>query len=153
MEDLKNIIPSANEDEEAFSEQTKEAQATEVDEEDSRKEYTEKDYGELEKSDIAELKSAFPELRELDSITELKNPLRYGALRDLGLTPIEAYLASEGIKRRPVYNNRSHLSGSVPTQSYSSYIGMTRAELDGAKEIFSDLSDAEIQKLYKKVTR
>lgn len=111
------------------------------------------DYGELERRDLSELKASFPELSELESITELKNPLRYGALRDLGLSPIEAYLASEGVSRRSRYNNRSHLLGSVPAESYGNYIGMTRAELDNAKEIFGDLSDSEIQRLYKKVTR
>ena len=111
------------------------------------------DYGELERRDVSELKASFPELSELESITELKNPLRYGALRDLGLSPVEAYLATEGVSRRSRYNNRSHLSGSVPAESYGNYIGMTRAELDGAKEIFGDLSDTEIQRLYKKVTR
>ena len=111
------------------------------------------DYRALELADIEELKSTFGELREIQSITELKNPLRYGALRDLGLTATEAYLASEGPRRRTAYNNRSHLSSAVPAESYGSYIGMTRAELDGAKQIFGDLSDAEIQRLYKKVTR
>ena len=111
------------------------------------------DYESLERSDVAELKEAFPELSQASSLSVLKNPLRYGALRDLGLTPIEAYLASEGIKPRPVYNNRSHLCGSVPAQSYGNYLGMSRAELDDAKQIFGDLSDHEIQRLYKKVTR
>ena len=153
MEDLKDLTHSAEDEvilpEEQIEEKIPGAEEDTTEENDG----SEVDYGELEKADIAELKSSFPELRELGSITELKNPLRYGALRDLGLSPVEAYLATEGLKRRPVYNNRSHLSGSVPTQSYGSYIGMTRAELDGAKEIFGDLSDAEIQKLYKKVTR
>ena len=54
---------------------------------------SETDYERLEREDIAELCREFPELK-IDSLTELDNPLRYGALRDMGLTPTEAYLAT-----------------------------------------------------------
>ena len=111
------------------------------------------DYSEVEKADVAELKSTFPELEELNSITELKNPMRYAALRDLGLSPKEAYLATEETRRPARYNNRSHLVGAVPAQSYGNYLSMTKNELESARQIFGDLSDAELQRLYKKVTK
>ena len=101
-------------------------------------------------ADLAELKSLFPELAMLKSITMLDDPLRYGALRDLGLSPSEAYLAT--CKRRR-YDNRSHLTGLVPRSAAGSVYGMSASELESARELFGSLSDSEIQKLYKKVTR
>jgi len=109
------------------------------------------DYGELAKADMEELRSIFPNLYDKSSITELDNPLRYAALRDLGLTPKEAYLAtSEPIQK---YDNRSHLKSSVPRSASAPTDILTRGELEAARELFSGLSDREIQKLYKKVIR
>jgi hypothetical protein len=101
--------------------------------------------------DVEELKREFAELSELDDITELSNPTRYAALRDLGLTPREAFLATSA----PVikYDNRSHLSGAVPRRAGSASDMLGAGELMAARELFADLSDREIQKLYKKVSR
>lgn len=109
------------------------------------------DYGEIEKQDLEELRSLFPHLKNIESVTELQNPLRYAALRDLGLTPREAYMAtSEPIHR---YDNRSHLRSSVPKGATTPIGILTSSELEAARELFSGLSDREIQKLYKKVSR
>lgn len=108
------------------------------------------DYAQLAKEDLIALKSEFPELEALGDISELNNPLRYAALRDLGLTPSEAYLATA--KRAPKRDNRSHLSA-IGTASYSQQSTMNDAEMAAARELFSDISDAEIRKLYKKVTK
>ena len=91
-----------------------------------------------------------PELSELGDISELNNPLRYAALRDLGLSPAEAYLATA--KRSPRRDNRSHLSA-IRTVSYAPQGSMSESELIAAREIFTDISDAEIRKLYKKVNK
>ena len=58
--------------------------------------------------DIRTLREGFPELSELESITQLKNPTRYAALRDLGLSAEEAYLATSPRPRQP--DNRAHLT-------------------------------------------
>jgi hypothetical protein len=117
---------------------------------DSEKEDVEIDYAELVREDLRALKGAFPELATLRDISELENPLRYAALRDLGLSCEEAYLATT--KRRVISDNRSHLLGGVPRAAKSPRGTMSDRELSGAREIFSDLSDAEIRNLYKKVT-
>ncbi len=109
-----------------------------------------KDYAAVVAADIAELSQEFVELKNLSDITELENPLRYAALRDLGLSAAEAYLATT--KNRHKADNRSHLFGmpmvsSVPSDS------MPDRELEAAREIFADISDSQIRKLYKKVTR
>ena len=107
------------------------------------------DYSKIVEEDLRTLKSEFPELSSMRDIYELKNPIRYGALRDLGLTAKEAYLASGG--RRTVSDNRAHLHSSVPKSAISPLGEIPRKELEMARELFSDLSDGEIQKLYRKV--
>lgn len=47
----------------------------------------------------------------------------------------------------------SHLTGSVPRRVETPRGVMTKAEMREARELFSDLSDAEIHRLYKKVTQ
>ena len=100
--------------------------------------------------DVTHLRSVFPELQQLEDVSELNNSARYSELRSLGLTPEEAYLATK--KREAVYDNRSHLVSAVPAAAHSPR-GMSGRELGVARELFSDLSDSEIQKLYQKVTR
>ena len=114
------------------------------------KENEDTDYKELLKADMLELSGEFSPGKEMD-ISDLKNPIRYGALRDLGLTPKEAYLASGG--RKEIADNRSHLSSSVPKKFSSHFSEMPRAELDAARELFGELSDTQIRNLYKKVTQ
>lgn len=107
------------------------------------------DYAALARADARELRGEFPELSSLSSITELDDPIRYGALRDLGLTPAEAYLAT---KKRRESDNRSHLR---PTRSVARGAAplMTEAEMSAARELFSGISDSEIRQLYKRVTK
>ena len=107
------------------------------------------DYETLMKEDIAELKSEFSELYGVRDISELDNPLRYAALRDLGLTPKEAYLATRKTRRE---DNRSHLYSSAAIRA-SREGSIPESELNAARELFSDMSDGEIRKLYKKVTK
>lgn len=101
--------------------------------------------------DLNELRESFPELSEINSVTELKNPTRYAALRDLGLSAEEAYLATNG--RVAKGDNRSHLTSGVPASARIPASGMSRAQMEDARELFRDLSDTEIQKLYQKVTK
>ena len=105
------------------------------------------DYAVLAMRDLAELAEIFPEVRAKRSITELSNPLRYAALRDLGLTPKEAYLATED---RRVADNRAHLTSRVPSSARAG-ASLSGRELDMARELFSGLTEREIQRLYKKV--
>ena len=101
--------------------------------------------------DLKELREEFPELSELCSITELTNPVRYAELRDLGLSPAEAYILTS--RRKQIYDNRSHLTATVPTAAKSPGSGMSARELEEARQLFGDISDSEIYKLYKKVTK
>lgn len=106
------------------------------------------DYERVIREDLAELRSAFSELGNITSITELPNPMRYAALRDLGLTAREAYLATS---ERRTKDNRSHLSSAVPGGIGTPRSNMTRSELESARELFPGLRDGELIGLYKKV--
>ena len=98
--------------------------------------------------DISELKKEFGELINIERISDLQNPTRYAALRDLGLTPTEAYLATQA----PRSAGKSHLTSSVPRTAKPSVGAMSKEALREAREIFYDMDDGEIQRLYKKVT-
>lgn len=109
------------------------------------------DYARLAEEDMKYLISVFPHLEGKKSVAELDNPLRYAALRDLGLSPIEAYLATN--HRVRAYDNRSHLQSSVPLRATAPAELMGSRELEAARELFAGLSDREIQRLYKKVSK
>lgn len=109
------------------------------------------DYAALAVSDMKELIALFPHLEGKTSVSELENPLRYAALRDLGLTPREAYLATAS--HTPAHDNRSHLRSAVPRGAGAMGATMSARELEDARELFSGLSDSEIHKLYKRVTK
>ena len=150
-EAISNMVPE--EDQEELSEEI--YCASEDCTEDPTEEITQKieaDEAEsITDADLRELKEEFPELCELESITELSNPIRYAALRELGLSPAEAYILTS--RRRNVYDTRSHLKPSVPVTAKSPSMGMSSRELQEMRNIFGDMSDSEIHKLYKKVTK
>ena len=108
-------------------------------------------YAALAEEDMRYLITLFPHLEGKKSVAELDNPLRYAALRDLGLSPTEAYLATN-YKPRP-YDNRSHLQSAVPRRASSASELLSTHELEAARELFAGLSDREIQRLYKKVSK
>ena len=108
------------------------------------------DYEALIESDLDTLRAEFPELKGIKDITDLNNPLRYAALRDLGLSPEEAYLATA---KRRAQDTRAHLRSAHGKNAGASIGMMSQHELSAARDLFPGLSDAEIQRLYKKVTK
>ena len=106
-------------------------------------------YRRLAESDLLEIKREFIDASELSDITELDNPGRFCELRELGLSPKEAYLATQ----RKRADTRSHLKSRVPTPASAPKLALTQKELESARELFAGISDAEIQQLYKKVSR
>ena len=108
-------------------------------------------YSSLAEEDIKALRNSFSELKDLKDLTELDNPVRFAKLRDLGYSAVEAYL--ESTKRKRFADNRSHLHASIPMSRSKPGTSLSREELLVARELFPDASDAEIQKLYRSVTR
>ena len=109
------------------------------------------DYAALAAEDLAELKAQFPMLKTLSSLASLPDPVRYAELRDMGLSPKEAYLATGGTARRKS-DNRAHLLSAVPRASALASNLPSSEEMAEARRIFSNLSDAQIHRLYKRVT-
>ena len=118
--------------------------------EDTESEDAEVDYEDIIRQDLDALRAEFPELASITEITQLHNPLRYAALRDMGLTAAEAYKATS--PRQKPRDNRAHLTAAMPRAGVNRYGGMTKREMDSARELFEGLSDSEIQALYKSVT-
>ena len=98
-------------------------------------------------AELTALKKGFPELSGIDSLSALKDPEKYERFRRMGLTPSEAYMASgehrlatRGIPSSPI---------SVTRRAE----GIPDRQLRMAREIFTGLTDVEIQALYKRVTK
>ena len=85
-----------------------------------------------------------------ENAEEYCNTERYLELKALGLTSEEAFAATA--KRRVSHDSRSHLSSSIGRSGTGSFQRMPEHELRSAREIFSGMNDAEIRRLYKKVT-
>ena len=109
------------------------------------------DYAALAAEDLADLKAQFPALKSLPSLAALSDPVRYAELREMGLSPKEAYLAIGGTARRRS-DNRAHLLSAGPRASALANGLPSNAEMAEARRLFSNLSDAQIHRLYKKVT-
>ncbi len=111
------------------------------------------DYEERAASDLSEIKQAFPELRNLKSLTELSSLTRYGELREAGLSAVEAAAATQYERlRRPREDTRAHLSSSVPRHTSPTGSRISMGELSAARELFPSLSDREIEALYKRAS-
>ena len=108
------------------------------------------DYEALIASDVDALKAEFPELKGINDITDLNNPLRYAALRDLGLSPAEAYMATA---KRRTQDTRAHLRRAHGRNAAAAMGMMSQYELATARELFPSMSDSELQRLYKKVNK
>ena len=98
---------------------------------------------------LTELCESYPELTP-ENAAALCNLERYRELRALGLSVEEAYRATS--KKKPMPDNRAHLSVSVGGGGAPASHGISEPELRSAREIFSGMSDAEIRRLYKRVT-
>ena len=141
---------SLPDDEDAKSELIKSGEETLPEDSDAAAVSETVDYEALIAEDLDTLRAEFPELRGIKDITYLNNPLRYAALRDLGLTPEEAYMATA---KRRAQDTRAHLKSAHGRNAAASMGMMSQPELTMARDIFPGLSDAELQRLYKRVTK
>lgn len=110
-------------------------------------------------ADLAELHAAFPDTRQYTDIRKIPNIKRFGELRDLGLSPKEAYSAAnpdsvrtqvaDAVKKQSLQDTKKHLRSAVPKGSKDTAPKMTKNELSQWRDIFPDLSDKEILQLYR----
>ena len=113
------------------------------------------DYAAMAREDLTVLTAEVAELAGITSLSALPDPARYGELRELGLTPAEAYYATAGGRqKRPTEASRAHLGASVGRAAATAGIRPTAAELAEARDLFPSLTDREIEALYRRaVTR
>lgn len=115
------------------------------------------DYAAMEAADLAELQKRYPDIK-LNSLRELKNLGRYGELRDMGLSAAEAFTATnaEMIERRAEETgaaraaSKAHMKTAAKKSGGTNEPQMTEEELNIARDFFPDMSDEQIQKVYKK---
>ena len=110
-------------------------------------------------SDFAEIQREFPETRGLKSLREIENLAKFGRFRDLGLSPKEAYAAANpdsvrksvaaATKQQALNETKAHLKSAVPAGSKDDGISISKKELKEWRDLFPNLSDKEISKLYK----
>ena len=107
------------------------------------------DYAALAARDLGEIKRLAPALAGLSPLAELPNALRYAALRDAGLSVEEALHAACHAYLAPrAADNRAHLRSAVPIGAAGTPSRMTAAEMREARELFGDLTEGEIERLY-----
>lgn len=110
-------------------------------------------------ADLRDIHAAYPETRQYDSIRKIPNVKRFGQLRDLGLSAKEAYIAANpdavresvaaAAKSEVHSSGKEHQRSAVPKGSRGNTVTMTRRELAEWKEMFPNLTNKEIAKLYR----
>lgn len=110
-------------------------------------------------SDFAEIQREFPETRGLKSLREIENLTKFGRFRDLGLSPKEAYAAANpdsvrksvaaATKQQSLNETKAHLKSAVPAGSKDDGIAISKKELSEWRDLFPNLSDKEISRLYR----
>lgn len=107
------------------------------------------DYAALAADDLRRIKRMAPSLAGLTHLAELPNALRYAALRDAGLSVEEAlYAACHAFVTPQAADNRAHLRSAVPIGAAGTPSRMTATEMREARELFGDLTEGEIERLY-----
>lgn len=111
-------------------------------------------------ADVADINKAFPGLG-IKTLAGLKNLKRYGELRDMGISPVEAFCATnaEMLQKSAEQIGAGKATGKAHLQSVAKKTGaraasqMTNAERRAAREMFDEMSDADLEKLYARATR
>jgi AAA ATPase containing von willebrand factor type A (VWA)-like domain len=110
-------------------------------------------------SDFAEIQREFPETRGMKSLREIENLAKFGRFRDLGLSPKEAYAAANpdsvrksvaaATKQQSLNETKAHLKSAVPAGSKDDGIAISKKELREWRDLFPNLTDKEISRLYR----
>lgn len=106
------------------------------------------DYEALAASDLAEVKRLAPALAAISHLGEMRDAVRFGELRDLGLSVSEALGALGHLGKS---ENRAHLRSSVPRRVGSDAPRMSYGELEAARRLFPEMNEREITRLYRRV--
>lgn len=110
-------------------------------------------------ADLAEVQAAYPDAKAYASVKDFPNFKEFGRLRDLGLSPKQAYIASHpdavrqnvaaATRQQSLNDTKKHLKPAVSKASRDNTITMTKKELAECRDLFPGMSDREIMKLYR----
>ena len=110
-------------------------------------------------ADLAEVQAAYPDAKAYASVKDFPNFKEFGRLRDLGLSPKQAYIASHpdavrqnvaaATRQQSLNDTKKHLKPAVSKASRDNTITMTKKELAECRDLFPGMSDKEIMKLYR----
>lgn len=110
-------------------------------------------------ADLAEVQAAYPDAKAYASVNDFPNFKEFGRLRDLGLSPKQAYIASHpdavrqnvaaATRQQSLNDTKKHLKPAVSKASRDNTITMTKKELAECRDLFPGMSDKEIMKLYR----
>ena len=114
------------------------------------------------KQDMEAIHKAYPGTKKYQNVWDLPNALEFGRVMAEGrLSATAAFAAShpdiaEAHSKRPTRNGnlngtKSHITSSVPKGAKDNSTPMSKSEMESYREMFPDLSKAEIKKMYKKI--
>jgi hypothetical protein len=118
---------------------------------DGATEVTPVDYARQAAEDLAEIKRLDPAYAPAAHLAELPFAKRFAQLRDLGLSVAEALAAARPRFART--DGRAHLTPLAPRGVGTPGGTLDRERMKEARMLFGDLSDAEINALYRRVSQ
>lgn len=111
--------------------------------------------------DLAAIKEQIPGAAKYKSPTEFPHFRRFGEMRDLGLSPVEAFRASHpddvasGVvaTAKASADSKGHMTSAVPKGARDTSTTIPKGELEMYREMFPKASDKELTALYKRATK
>lgn len=114
-------------------------------------------------ADLAEVHAAYPSTRGYTSVKQLPNFSEFARLRDLGVSPKQAYIAAnpdavtaaaaESARQRSMNDGKGHLKPAVRKSSKDNSLVLSRKDMAMYRDAFPNLSDKEILALYKQANK
>lgn len=113
------------------------------------------------KADLEAIRACIPSLK-YKSVDEFPHFAKFADLCDRGVPPVDAFRASHpeevaadiaAAVKQGTRDSKAHLVSSVPRGAKDTSITLSRAEIEGYREMFPGKSDKEIVALYRKVRK
>ena len=125
--------------------------------------YRRAEFEKKKRADLSEVQALYPETKQYGDIENIPNFRRFAELRDMGLSPKEAYIAANpdaaresvaaAVKQGALNDTKKHLRSSVPKGAKDGSVRMSRGDLAEWRELFPGKSDKEIVALYRQTMR
>ena len=111
--------------------------------------------------DLAEIKAQIPGAAKYDSPVKFPHFRRFGELRDLGLSPVEAFRASHpddvassvAATAKASADSKAHMTSAVPKGAKDTSVTIPKGDLEMYREMFPKASDKELTALYRRATK